>query len=481
MTTVAETTALFGKLPADVFRLFAGSNRGFYADLLEYLDGEVFAVAGELVSKRETIDAIGEFIRREGQDLDFTAERPTHLDAEAERDTDPRRFFAYARLLDTGWLVEHRDRYRRIVDFDPDARLLLQALLEIKSGRMRSYGGEVLQVQALLDSARTQPGTKSENVANAARSAKSFRNHLRSVTGAMRKIEALLVQQTNLKSLFGTYFEDFVAEHLIVDYKRLHTQDNPFRYRVDILDLAQEMANDRELVDALATAMVREGRAADSERAATTLLADLQTVVTVFQAVDDHLELVYATQSRIERRVRNTVRYMDRISEIATHRITAAIEMLGQSGLPSDAPVAVPHAFATVRPAVSEANLYHPARKRGEPERKALTRRRRDPAHDAFRRDLRQYHERARITPEKLVAYLERAMAGRDTVAAAELPLATLDDFFVFERLRDLPYLADGGFRGHYRLELTGGWFVSAWIACPDFRIRRVESQETAA
>lgn len=479
--TTAGRTELFGKLPADVFRLFTGSNRGFYADLLEYLDGEVFAVAGELVSKRAAIDAIGEFIRREAQDLDFTEERPAHLEAEAERDADPRRFFAYQRLIDTGWLVEHRDRYRRIVDFDPDARLLLQALLEIKSGRLRSYGGEVLQVQALLDSARTQPGTKSENVANAARSAKSFRNHLRSVTGAMRKIEELLVEQTDLKSLFGTYFEDFVAEQLIVDYKRLHTQDNPFRYRVDILDLAQGMANDRELVDTLAAAMVREGRAADAERAAATVLADLQTVITVFQAVDDHLELVYATQSRIERRVRNTVRYMDRIGEIATHRITTAIEMLGQSGLAPDAPVAVPHAFATVRPAVSEANLYQPARKRGEPERKALSRHRRDPALDAFRRDLRRYHERARITPEKLVAYLERAMAGRDAVEAAELPLATLDDFFVFERLRDLPYLADGGFRGHYRLELTGGWFVSEWIACPDFRIRRVKSEETAA
>jgi hypothetical protein len=478
---MTATTHLFGKLPADVFRLFTGSSRGFFADLLEYLDDEVFGIAGELVSRRAAIDAIGEFIRREAQDLAFEDAEAERLSADERRDADPRKFFAYYRLVDTGWIVEHRDRYRRIVDLDPDARLLLQALLEIKSGRMRSYGGEVLQVQALLESAKLQPRTKSENVANAGRSAKSFRNHLRSVTGAMRKIEDVLVQQTDLKSLFGTYFHDFVAEQLIVDYKRLHTQDNPFRFRVDILDLAQEMASDQNLVDTLAEAMVREGRSGDTAEAAQRIQDDLQAVVSVFQAIDDHLELIYSTQSRIERRVRNTVRYMDRISEIQTDRITTAIELLGRTELPDDAPVSVGHKFTTVRPAICEGNLYMPARKRGEPERRALSRRQKDPALEAFRRDLMAYRERARITPDKLVAYIERALGDRQEIAAEQMPLETLDDFFLFERLRDLPYLADGAFQQRYTLELTGGRLENEWIACPDFVLRRAKQKDEAA
>jgi hypothetical protein len=478
---MTDSPHLFGKLPADVFRLFTGSNREFFADLLEYLDDEVFAVAGELVSRRAAVDAIGEFIRRQAQDLALEDDDPQRLGADERRDGDPRRFFAYYRLVDTGWIVEHRDRYRRIVDLDPDARLLLQALLEIKAGRMRSYGGEVLQVQALLESAKRHPQTKAENVANAGRSAKSFRNHLRSVTGAMRKIEDALVRQTDLKSLFGTYFNDFVAEQLIVDYKRLHTQDNPFRFRVDILDLAQEMAQDANLLAELADATVRAGRAADADTAAQRVQDDLQTVVTVFQAIDDHLELIYNTQSRIERRVRNTVRYMDRISEVQTDRITRAIDQLGRTELADDAPVSVGHKFTTIRPAISEGNLYTPARKRSAPERRALSRRRKDPALEAFRRDLMAYHERARITPEKLAAYIERALGDRQAVAAADMPLATLDDFFLFERLRDLPFLAEGGFRHRYALELTGARFTSEWIACPDFRLRRVTQKDQAA
>lgn len=478
MTT---TPHLFGKLPADVFRLFTGSSRGFFADLLEYLDDEVFGIAGELVSRRAAIDAIGEFIRREAQDLAFEETEGERLSVEERRDADPRKFFAYYRLVDTGWIVEHRDRYRRIVDIDPDARLLLQALLEIKSGRMRSYGGEVSQVQTLLESAKLQPQDKFENVANAGRSAKSFRNHLRSVTGAMRKIENVLVQQTDLKSLFGTYFNDFVAEQLIVDYKRLHTQDNPFRFRVDILDLAQQMANDQNLIETLAEAMVRQGRSGDAEEALERIQNDLQTVVSVFQAIDDHLELIYSTQSRIERRVRNTVRYMDRISEIQTDRITRAIELLGDTGLTNDAPVSVGHKFITIRPAICEGNLYMPARKRGDPERKPLSQRQKDPALEAFRRDLMAYHERARITPNKLIAYIERALGDRQEIAAAEMPLETLDDFFLFERLRDLPYLADGAFRQRYELDLTGERLENEWIACPDFILRRVNQKDQAA
>jgi len=59
---------------------------------------------------------------------------------------DPRPYFVFYRLVGTGWLMEFRDRYRKIVDMNSNARLLLAALLDIQAGRLVSYGGEVLQV-----------------------------------------------------------------------------------------------------------------------------------------------------------------------------------------------------------------------------------------------------------------------------------------------------------------------------------------------
>jgi len=55
---------------------------------------------------------------------------------------------------DTRRQGEYRDRYRKVVDFDPAARLLRHTLLDIQSGRVPFYGGAVLNVLALLQSGR---------------------------------------------------------------------------------------------------------------------------------------------------------------------------------------------------------------------------------------------------------------------------------------------------------------------------------------
>jgi hypothetical protein len=167
---------MFGSLPAEVFRPLAGASRLFYADLLEFLDAEVFGATGEIMSKKSVIAAIREFIDRQSREITIDSEDIGLSSAELQ-DQDPRCFFAYRRLLQTGWLLESRDRYRVIVDLDPNACVLLQALLDIKSGRLRSYGGAVLNVLTLLESAKVNPLARSENVREAAISARRPRLH----------------------------------------------------------------------------------------------------------------------------------------------------------------------------------------------------------------------------------------------------------------------------------------------------------------
>ena len=259
----AYDDTLFGKLPGRLFQLFAGQNRRFFADLLEFLDDEVFGYAGEVIRKTDVLTGIAEFIARSYRDLDLSDEPvEAGMLPRERRDADQNRARAFARLIETGWLTLHRDRYRPIVDFDPDARLLLQTLLDIKNERVRSYGGEVVKVKALLDNAMTDPHTQSENVRNAARSARGFMNHLRTVTGRMRKIEETLIRQTNVRDLFGVYFQQHVAENVIADYKRLNTRENPFRFRMQILDTAQDVVGDPVYLHAWAEAYARGGSGA---------------------------------------------------------------------------------------------------------------------------------------------------------------------------------------------------------------------------
>jgi hypothetical protein len=98
---------IFGGLPPDIFRIFSGEARWFYADLLEHIDRNVFGDIPGVVSRQEMTQAIREFIDRQGRDIE--------LDDEASHtpvsDTiDAKALVAYRRLLDTGWLTEFRDR-----------------------------------------------------------------------------------------------------------------------------------------------------------------------------------------------------------------------------------------------------------------------------------------------------------------------------------------------------------------------------------
>lgn len=463
---------LFGKLPDRLFQLFAGSNRHFFADLLEFLDDEVFGYAGEIVRKPDAIAAIGEFIERGYRDLDLS-EEAAELSPRERRESDPRRHQAFQRLVETGWLAVHRDRYRPVVDFDPDGRLLLQTLLDIKHERVRSYGGEVVKVKALLDSAVADPQGQSENVRNAAWAARGFMNHLRTVTGRMRKIEEALVRQTNVRNLFGVYFEHHVAENVIADYKRLNTRDNPFRFRMQILDRAQDVLGDSTYLAPWSEAYVREGRARDAEEAEAHVIRDLQEVVRVFEALDDNIQLILDTQARIERRIRNAIRFRDRIEDARTGNVLASMRALASTDLPDEAPLPVGTRLLPVELPAGPEHLYQQARKHAPAEREPVRDPEPDPAEAAYEAALEAFQERVHVTGAKLAAYAEAVLGERDWVRGSELAPASLDEFFAFERLSEIPVVFDGLLAEHYAVAFTGERARNAWLDFPDFILQR--------
>jgi len=472
----AKPELMFGYLPTDIFRPFSGSARRFYADLLEYLDTDLFGFTGEIITRKVVIDAIGEFIERQAGEVALDHDGLALAAAERE-DNDPRRYIAYARLLATGWLIESRDRYRRTVDFDPSARLLLQALLDIKSGRLRSYGGAVLRVLTLLESAKGDPTNRSENIREAQISARTFMNHLRTVSGSMRKAEEFILAQRELKSLFRHFFEDFVETFVVEDWKRLHTRENPFRFRTQIRVIGQQALDDELLLRELGAAYAREGRASDDVHGRDTVVGELHAILKVFNAVDDHIELIESTNQRIERRITNTVRFMDRIAESRTERLLLALRRLGESPAPLNGDVDVLPRIVLADPPTSGAHLYQSARQQAEIGPQKLKRAAIDPAVHAFRKAVLAFQDRTTMTPTKVAAYLERALAGRAELDAAAFPIQTIDDFLAFERLREIPSMADGVLARAYALVPAPGLVENDWIRCANFVVRRLATE----
>ncbi len=469
---------IFGGLPPDLFRVFSGETRWFYADLLEYIDHDVFGDVPGLVTRHEMTDAIREFLDRQDRDIRVDDSAPSEHAVES---VDQKAVVVYRRLLDTGWLTEFKDRYRRVVDMNANARLVLITLLEIKAGRTRSYGGEVLQVLLQLEGAEKDPENRSEAIRNAARSARSFMHHLRSISSAVRHMEEELVGQTDMRTLFRTFFDDFVEHFLISDFKRLKSTTNPFRFRRKIIDTAENILINELRMTVLSEAYVKEGRGENAGDAYALIAQELRTIITVFDRIGDYLEIIEATNQRLERRISNTVRFMDRIAETRTERVIEALTKLGELPVGSSSELSIPHNLMPEQSVLGREDLYQQKRDREPIKPQKIRRRLPDPAFLAYRAALDAYRMRTTVTAAKMAAYLEDALGDRMELSAMDMPLSSLEDFFIFERLRTLKQLDNGALSSRYAIEIMSSQIENEWISCPDFLVRRLKKAASYA
>jgi hypothetical protein len=467
---------LFGGLPPEAFRIFSGETRWLYASLLEYIDRDVFGEVSGIVSRQDMVAAIREFLDRQGRDVQVDEAQVHEASVQTEQPgLDAKALAAYRRLVETGWLTEFRDRYRRIVDMNANARLVLAILLEIKEDRTRSYGGEVLQVLLQLEGADKDPANRSEAIRNAARSAKSFMHHLRSISSAVRHFEEELVAQTDMRTLFRKFFKDFVEQFLIADFKRLKSKTNPFRFRRKIIDTAEGILGNESRMTALAHAYIREGRGERMEDATNLIVQELRAIIRVFERIGDYLEIIEATNQRLEQRIANTLRFMDSFTQTQTEQFIEAIEKLGSLQGGDSVELGIPNCALSDEPVLGREDLYQYKRaKEQQIQPQKLRRPVPDPAFLAYRSSLDAYRTRTTITANKMAAYLDAALRDNREAQAADLPLASLDDFLVFERLRTLRQVEDGALAQRFLIEPLAGTFENEWISCPNFLVRRL-------
>lgn len=457
---------LFGSVPSGLFRVLTGTARYFFADLLAHLADDPFGQAGEIATRKRVFAAIGEFIDRAGR----AAVMNSLSDDDPGVGAGHTYLAAYNRLVETGWLVEYRDRYRRVVDFDPSARLVLHTLLDIKRGRVRSYGGAVLNVLTLLQSVESDPVGKALNVREAALATRGFMNHLRTVAGTMRRVEALIMAQPTAAALVRRFVTDFIEAEVVQDYRNLHARESPYRFRGLIIETGEKLLEDEQVLASIGQGWKLGGIARDAAAAREAIIADLREAIRVFTAIDDHVHDIETTTFRIERRMTNVVRFSDRMATISTDRILQALELLGASRLaPADTVEARARLQLESLP-IAPAQLYSPPRKRRPPAERVVEFRPPDPALVRYLHAIDAFEVRVGITVDRLCAYVEKALMGRSEAGPGDFPLNDVDDFLLFERLH---HVGLAPLDRRYEFVELAGPTSNAWIERRAFVVRR--------
>ena len=459
--------ALFDVLPSELFKPLASPSRKFYAALLLSLHEKTFSLAAEAPRRTQVIQEIGDFLTR------WESSNDEVVDPEEERATslEDRARTIYQRLVDTGWKIEHKDRYIRLVDLDPDASGLLHVLAGIERGDTRTYGGAVIAVLTSLESAASHPADRSENIRNALVGARDFMAHMRMVSVSLRKVEERIVRQDNLHDIFKHFFEDFVQRHLIADFKTLHTKNNPFRFRGTIIQQAQKMLNDPLLLFALGEAYWRESRAPNAKQGQLAVVSDLTAIIAIFENTENHLKAIDNTAANIEKRIMTTARYMDRIGNSAEAKIIATMKSL--ASMPATAEEKMPQApFLPTFLPLGPAHVPTPRREKPPIEVSGIRENKKDPAFELFVAAKADYTKRTRVTSDRLKQFIHNAMIDKISIRGSEIKIASVDDFVCFQRLREIKSIFDGNIAKAYDIEYLDERLHNDWIECQDFIIR---------
>ena len=466
---------IFTHLPDDVFNLLSGSAKYLYAevllDLFDHFYGDDASIHPP--ERSELIDRIA-----------IVAKKPVHKDV---HDPDGNEQVGmsghptqiYYRLRDCGWLDEIRDGYRIIVDMPPEIILLLSALEKIKAGAARNYTGTVASILASVERAYNYPNDHGAALAEAARQTKELIHHLRAMTASLRRLEERVVRQPDPASVFKKFFEEFVGDFIVDQYKSLLTRNNPWRYRTDIVSLSETILEDSHKVSVLSDVYLQTEALTSVDDARQRVLNDLQAIRSAFDGIDSLRSTIDQFKGRVERRAVNTIRYMDRIDREDINRLTTAIRKLASLKLNSEDFAPLKMDLMEGHKPLGGAFLYTPRRKivRRKPEPRTVSLP--DPALRLRKEAKLAFQRRMRPGSEQIAAYLAELEFDSDgKVESDDLRINSLDDFVVFDALRRMAGRNNnGGTQGAAVTHTPDQRVDNPWISCPAFQIHTIKPE----
>lgn len=482
--------SLFGHLDDAAFLIFSRGNRHLYAEAVLTVYRQFFSGSRIVVPLRDDVVETLARLVRQRPDLWQDAEEIEAVPAARGRRPLPvpadevgrKAQHVYGRLLRCGWIEEEPHGFNAVVEMPSAAMALADQFDAIERGLPQLFGGVVVDVKSSIEAIALNPSANALGLPEAAANAVRFTRRLRAILSSLRAVQRAIMASPDIKSRLDTFFEDFIGRILIADYKATFSYaQHPLRFRADVARMARAHAADSALVGDIAEAYVKNGVSPDLATARREVFEQLDTIAEIFEGMTSFVSRIEEFRVRLERRLRNTIRYMDRSDDSITARLAATMRRLdglrGRAephGIELDAPT-----LLIARPRLFSREGFATPREAKAPIRpRPVQRAEADPVEDF--RDLLIEAFEGMLEPDEatLAAFLDRTVApGRPT----EGRWITPDDLAGFAALDALvERLEEPGaseIDGRYRLEPAEGRHDSAWVEAPNFTIIPAEER----
>ena len=461
---------LFGKLPDDIFRPLSGANRHIFEKVLKHLHRLFFDEdnpESDAPRKEVVLSDIHQVLIMEDS-LSLTDEENGFVLKTLAQAAD----YIYRRLLNTGWLEIEDDGYNTNIIFNPNASLLLDAILSIEHRKKQSYGRVVTSILVHLSAAVEFPKEQGIVFLDAVAKTREFSNHLRTILYSLKEVQDKLVAIKDPRLVLEGFFELFVENILIADYKTLNSDDNPFRFRFDIREKLRQAVHDQNVKKYLIGQYEDHYECSTSE-AEMRFIRDADFIDKVFRSVDRRLDSIDSFRFKLEGRVAETVRFIDRTAPGTTTRLRNILDAFGNEDTTEQIP---PPDRLILHYGISPFSIRAPRGKKEKP--KAISLRNNEMTEEEKKQELiiQAYMKRRAQDPQHVVNYIDREMGSRSIMSAVEFDVKSVEDLISFLLIRQLHDLKGVGERSAKAFNIIREETVveTDWVMCPNFIVERV-------
>lgn len=458
---------LFNHLPDELFQALSGTNKQLIEAVLYDLSDIFYDHAEDPIKDKSTIIESIEDTLHKIDMLSWQEDNKESFDS-------PKTIHEYAlriyhRLVNTGWLVEEQELYRVSVLMTPQISMLLKALVEISHHGKRNYGATVLSILSNLESVAHSPKERGITLNQAAEAAREFSAHLNQILLGIRSLQKELFASRDPKTIVSGFFNLFVEGILIADYKTLKTSNNPFRFRRQILELAQDFLSDAQKLDAIAKCYA-EQQVIELDKAKVAVEKDCREIILTFSNVEQRLERIDEYRYRLEKRAADTARYMDSSRPGMANKIAGIIT---ESAKRDHLPILKGIIGTRVLGMESAAT---PTKRREPPPPRIVTTATVSEAALRQRDIQRKFHEARQVSVAKLQTYMQKQMEGLQEKHVKDFAIDSVEDFVCFDHLRYIGSLGVSSKKveEEFEVQFTDQYLdVHQFVECREFVVVR--------
>jgi hypothetical protein len=344
---------------------------------------------------------------------------------------------AYAiirRLISTGWLeteqsMDSFEEYLIVPDF---AIRIIKTLQEISTERPKEYNSFVHNTYVSLKNADAERDEYTyEALLAAYRNTEELIDSLRSLLGNIRRYYQELQQQSEIRGLLSQHFDEYTNFVVEKVYHRIKTTDCVPRFRVSILHILKKWLGDYQLLEIIGGQMLQRGHETSLTEAQRKISSMLDDMIQAYENIGSILKEIDRKNSAYIKASVDRFQYLLNANEGVKGRLVDLLHKAADHADPEYAWTVLAEELPLHSVGhISQDSLYNEPRRRERHQPTPLNLE--TVALDSeIESEYAGLKERMRhgLTRQRVVAFIEEAMASRGEVASTSLPLETDEKF----------------------------------------------------